>query len=497
MRLVPMVKFNEGDRVEYNGWLGSIRELDEDRIIIETEDGVIRFDDDEDAKIDPEFRFLSLRGIYEHIDEWRRNEEDSGIFLNQQIIGNFAPDGGLQIGKIVQIENGDCEISWVASGNRKEIPEPKCEWSYDELKLLNAPWCLNINHSEVNAPSLGSRFTLKINSDEAYLLNIKKEPIPKKEDIEVEITFKDFLTENNFGFSEEEAGPHPWIHVKVGKFECIIYEDQSVPKYTNKKNESFNDLIQEILFPDSPLSDEEMNKNLQKLITDYKKGSEIIEIKTSHWVYRPKDMTTWTKSRPKMADIESESSLTDILGKLRGQGHINQTFIDQDIVSVEITEIETDIKVQWQTGEISIEPSINLTPALHINEHDFSPGDFVVRKDTNRDLNEYGCIVRADNKERLIDLIWDSGKNENVSTFDIEDHPDYKNIRVGELVVFSASMKPLDADSEFSGVGTVDWIDTNGKLKVKWSCGLESTVKPHNVISESILFGDAFDVWFK
>ena len=46
-------------------------------------------------------------------------------------------------------------------------------------------------------------------------------------------------------------GPHPWVHVKVGKFECIIYEDQSVPKYTNKKNESFNDLIQEILFPDS------------------------------------------------------------------------------------------------------------------------------------------------------------------------------------------------------------------------------------------------------
>ena len=41
------------------------------------------------------------------------------------------------------------------------------------------------------------------------------------------------------------------MHVKVGKFECIIYEDQSVPKYTNKKNESFNDLIQEILFPDS------------------------------------------------------------------------------------------------------------------------------------------------------------------------------------------------------------------------------------------------------
>ena len=133
--------------------------------------------------------------------------------------------------------------------------------------------------TEVNAPSLGSRFTLKINSDEAYLLNTKKEPIIKQENIEVEISFKDILSENNFGYNEEETGtvfensrteiffrtenfnenvsntskkgPHPWVHVKVGKFECIIYEDQSVPKYTNKKNESFNDLIQEILFPDS------------------------------------------------------------------------------------------------------------------------------------------------------------------------------------------------------------------------------------------------------
>ena len=47
---------------------------------------------------------------------------------------------------------------------------------------------------------------MKINSDEAFLLNTKKEPILKKEDIEVEITFKDFLNENNFGYNEEEAG---------------------------------------------------------------------------------------------------------------------------------------------------------------------------------------------------------------------------------------------------------------------------------------------------
>ena len=46
---------------------------------------------------------------------------------------------------------------------------------------------------------------------------------------------------------------------------------------------------------------------------------------------------------------------------------------------------------------------------------------------------------------------------------------------------------------DISGVGIVDGIDASGKLKVKWSCGLESAVKPNNVISESILFGDAFD----
>ena len=45
----------------------------------------------------------------------------------------------------------------------------------------------------------------------------------------------------------------------------------------------------------------------------------------------------------------------------------------------------------------------------------------------------------------------------------------------------------------FLGVGIVDGIDVDGKLKVKWSCGMESSVKPNNVISESILFGDAFD----
>ena len=43
------------------------------------------FEGDENEKIDSEFRFLSIRGVFEDISDWRRNEDDSGIFLNQQV----------------------------------------------------------------------------------------------------------------------------------------------------------------------------------------------------------------------------------------------------------------------------------------------------------------------------------------------------------------------------------------------------------------------------
>ena len=39
--------------------------------------------------------------------------------------------------------------------------------------------------------------------------------------------------------------------------------------------------------------------------------------------------------------------------------------------------------------------SVSLVPALHINEHDYSPGDFVVRSSPDRALNEFGSIAKA------------------------------------------------------------------------------------------------------
>ena len=49
-RFRPLVRLNEGDKVAFNGWIGSIRSLEEDRVTIITEDGKVDFDDDDDNR---------------------------------------------------------------------------------------------------------------------------------------------------------------------------------------------------------------------------------------------------------------------------------------------------------------------------------------------------------------------------------------------------------------------------------------------------------------
>ena len=44
---------------------------------------------------------------------------------------------------------------------------------------------------------------------------------------------------------------------------------------------------------------------------------------------------------------------------------------------------------------MTIKNSTKLIPALHINEHDYSPGDFVIRNTIDKQLNEYGAILKV------------------------------------------------------------------------------------------------------
>ena len=109
--------------VAFNGWIGSIRSLEEDRVKLETDDGLVDLEDDESVNCD--FRMLSSRGVYEPIVDWRRNEDDGGVFIGQQLYGAFGRHGEYKHGKVVDIENGDAQVIWVASGNTTFVPEPK------------------------------------------------------------------------------------------------------------------------------------------------------------------------------------------------------------------------------------------------------------------------------------------------------------------------------------------------------------------------------------
>jgi len=55
-----MCHFVYSEKVAYNGWIGSIRSLEEDRITIETEDGKVDLEDEEninsDFRMTPFFR---------------------------------------------------------------------------------------------------------------------------------------------------------------------------------------------------------------------------------------------------------------------------------------------------------------------------------------------------------------------------------------------------------------------------------------------------------
>ena len=83
-------------------------------------------------------------------------------------------------------------------------------------------------------------------------------------------------------------------------------------------------------------------------------------------------------------------------------------------------------------------------------------GDFVVKRDDARDLNEYGCVVRADNQERILQVYWSpSGQTSEVCAFDIDEHQDYKHIRIGELVVYSNTENVDLTHRGVSGVGMV------------------------------------------
>lgn len=133
--------------------------------------------------------------------------------------------------------------------------------------------------------------------------------------------------------------------------------------------------------------------------------------------------------------------------------------------------------VMWQDGSVETNiSSLELFPIHHLDEHEFFPGDFVVEAKDNSDKpNYYGAVVSCDHQARTCMVNWyriENGSNvrtsdrpDEVSVYDIKDHPDYK-FRPGDIVV--AVGDPQKSDIGNHAVGQIASLDAQGGLIVRW-----------------------------
>lgn len=515
-RFEPFVRLSEGDKVAHNGWIGQIRDLEEDKIGIMTSHGLLDLEDDR-GQINPDFRLLSSRGVYEPISDWRRNEEDSSVYLGQQLYGNFTKKGEESFAKVTDVGNGDAEVNWVAFGNHEFTPMPKNEWYSSELWQLQAPWLEeDIANTEGQGITLGARYKIKITDDEAKSLNyLRNNPEAEKLNAfgdvsawqsltpllrykEAEITFQDVIDLLVRITDTNEDDNSPWIKIDFGKYSVITYEGESICKYDSKRGERVAEKINGLFDPifygkqDKAKMQHEIKERIERLFAELGKilGNQFepdkLKIHMSAFTMESAGDGTG-KWRQYRTIIKEDPNLT---ASVRGQGHSKFEHKNDSAVSVEVVDYRVKCKVQWQSGEIDEYKSTELFPALHINDHDFCPNDFVVREN-REDLDEWGNVISVDFAEKQLVVQWHSDKTlkerETLSVFDIADHPDYK-FRMGELVVGTNA-----TELPGSGVGMVKSILPSGHLEILWADRTESLVLPVNLISEHVLFGDAYE----
>uniref|UniRef100_A0A3B3ZAK1 UBE2O-like SH3-B domain-containing protein n=1 Tax=Periophthalmus magnuspinnatus TaxID=409849 RepID=A0A3B3ZAK1_9GOBI len=102
----------------------------------------------------------------------------------------------------------------------------------------------------------------------------------------------------------------------------------------------------------------------------------------------------------------------------------------------------------WKDGQVEKGIRSNdLIPIQHLDGHEFCPGDFVVdtRSQASQDPGKYGVIQSGDHKGRTCVVKWIKlnmtgddvevlGLEEDVSVYDIADHPDF-HFRITDIVI--------------------------------------------------------------
>ncbi|XP_055367566.1 (E3-independent) E2 ubiquitin-conjugating enzyme UBE2O [Betta splendens] len=179
----------------------------------------------------------------------------------------------------------------------------------------------------------------------------------------------------------------------------------------------------------------------------------------------------------------------------------SREFKPGDRVAVEVVSTKTTADVMWKDGQMEKGIRSNdLIPIQHLDSHEFCPGDFVVdkRPQALQDPSLYGVIQSGDHKGRTCVVKWIKlntssddveviGVEEDVSVYDIADHPDF-HFRTTDIVIriWNSENGQNDCENETS-VGQVSRVDVSSKVEVVWADNSKTIVLPqhlYNVESE-------------
>ncbi|XP_040186030.1 (E3-independent) E2 ubiquitin-conjugating enzyme [Rana temporaria] len=186
--------------------------------------------------------------------------------------------------------------------------------------------------------------------------------------------------------------------------------------------------------------------------------------------------------------------------KKKKKGKVYREFKPGDRVAVEVITTETTADVLWQDGTLETNIRSNeLLPIQHLDNNEFCPGDFVVDKRANplHDTSVYGVVQSGDHTGRTCVVKWVKlnaeddvevvGEEEDVSVYDIADHPDFR-FRTTDIVIrLGGTEIDVLPDGTQPSVGQVARVNTDSKIQVIWTNNSRSILLPtqlYNVESE-------------
>ncbi|XP_039183920.1 (E3-independent) E2 ubiquitin-conjugating enzyme isoform X1 [Crotalus tigris] len=180
---------------------------------------------------------------------------------------------------------------------------------------------------------------------------------------------------------------------------------------------------------------------------------------------------------------------------------VSREFKPGDRVAVEVVTTMTSADVMWQDGMVEKNIRSNeLFPVHHLDNNEFCPGDFVVdkRAQSSQDPGMYGVVQSGDHVGRTCVVKWFKlrpsgddvelvGEEEDVSVYDIADHPDFR-FRTTDFVIRIGNAEDGASIGENEpSVGQVARVDFSSKVEVVWADNSRTIVLPqhlYNIESE-------------